>query len=150
MAGPTYADTEDLALYGLPAATLVGAALPQQQAALSSASSKVASYLRSVYIMPLTTWGDDIKMAVCKIAAYTLLAGPIGFDPSNPGDASVKDQHDEAIRWLKDVAKKIATPDGVVDSSGKDDDSRMEPVTAQASIGGTDTSVSPFPSRRGF
>lgn len=148
--GPPFADRTDLALMGLPAAALTGASTQQQDAHLAAASKMAASYLRSVYIMPLSAWGDDVKMAVCKIASYTLMAGPIGYDPSNPSDASIKEQHDEAIRWLRDISAKKAIPDGIVDASGHDDESRMEPVTAQASIGGTDTSVSSFPSRRGW
>lgn len=85
-------------------------------AALLSASSLAYSYLRSRYSLPLVTWGQDLRLAVCRIAAVLVL-NKRGWDPStNAGDAAIQKAHDDSIAWLKDVAANRAAAD-IVDTS---------------------------------
>jgi phage gp36-like protein len=98
-----YATRTDLYRLGLREAAFTGVATADQDAALEAASDTADSYMRSRYTLPLSSFGDDLKGAVCKIAAYELL-GTRGYAPGAGRDESLKDRRDEAVSWLKDVS----------------------------------------------
>lgn len=106
-----YATTTDLARFGLPSAVLAGIASGTQEAALEAASDVADSYLRSRYTLPLTGYGDDLKRAVCGIAAWDLLTTR-GYDPNNGNDVAVEARHDKAVAWLKDISAGRAAVSG--------------------------------------
>jgi len=98
-----YATRTDLTRFGLPSGALTGIADATQDAALEAASDVADSYMRSRYTLPLTGYGDDLKRAVCAIAAWDLLTTR-GYDPNSGGDEAVKLRNDAAVSWLKDVS----------------------------------------------
>lgn len=98
-----YADRTALYRLGLREEAFAGIATAAQDTALEAASDVADSYLRSRYTVPLTGYGDDLKGAVCKLAAYELLRAR-GYDPSAGSDESIKNGRDEAVSWLKDVS----------------------------------------------
>lgn len=98
-----YATRTDLYRLGLREAAFTGVATADQDAALEAASDTADSYMRSRYTLPLTGYGDDLKSAVCRIAAYELLATR-GYNPGAGGDESLESRHDKAVTWLKDVS----------------------------------------------
>lgn len=98
-----YATRTDLYRLGLRSDALSGVATADQDAALEAASDVADSYLRSRYTLPLTGYGDDLKGAVCKLAAYELMRAR-GYAPGAGRDESLKDSRDEAVSWLKDVS----------------------------------------------
>jgi phage gp36-like protein len=104
-----YATRADLANLGLPAGALTGVSTAQQDAALAAAASKADGYLQDRFTLPLTAWGDDLKEAVCHVAAWTLLSSR-GFNPEQGGDASVRTRFEDAIRWLEKIAAGTVTP----------------------------------------
>lgn len=106
-----YATRTDLYRLGLREAAFTGVATADQDAALEAASDTADSYLRSRYTLPLTGYGDDLKGAVCRMAAYELLASR-GYDPAAGGDESLQRRHDAAMRWLADVSAGRATVSG--------------------------------------
>ena len=106
-----YATRTDLTRFGLPAAALTGVADATQDAALEAASDVADSYLRSRYTLPLTGYGDDLKRVVCNIAAWDLLSTR-GYDPRAGNDEAVRDRHDSAVSWLKDVSAGRAAVSG--------------------------------------
>ena len=98
-----YATRTDLYRLGIRSEALAGVATADQDAALEAASDLADSYMRSRYTLPLTGYGDDLKGAVCKLAAYELLATR-GYDPNAGGDESLQKRHDAAMKWLSDVS----------------------------------------------
>lgn len=84
--------------------------------AITAASDVALSYVKKRYALPLIQWGSDLKRAVAHIAAYDLLCTR-GFNPAAAGDPAVKDRHDVAVLWLRDVAKGLAELVDCVDST---------------------------------
>lgn len=112
-----YATRDDLARLGLPQAVISAIPLTDQDAALEAASDLADSYLRARYTLPLLSWQDDLRRAVCHIAAYDLLVRR-GFNPTG-ADEQVRLRYEDAIRWLERVAQGLLSPD-IVDSSVDD------------------------------
>jgi phage gp36-like protein len=105
-----YADPADFAVYALPSAALAAFSSGDQLAALERASRVADSYIRSRSAVPLGTWGADLRAAVCDLAAYQLLTR-LGFDSADEGSAFRK-RFDDALAWLRDVAKGVASVSG--------------------------------------
>lgn len=111
----SYATTSDLASLGLPTAVLDGIAVEDQQRALDAASTLADGYLRGKFTLPITTPSVDLVEAVCKVAAYSLLAVR-GYNPETGSDPNVRDRYRDAIAWLQGVAAGRITP-AITDSS---------------------------------
>ena len=103
-----YATRAELYVLGLPAAALTGVATADQDLALNAASSFCDSYLRGKYGLPIVAPSYALKLCVCQIAAYRLMIAR-GFAPESPDDV-LKTGHEDALAWLKDCAKGIASP----------------------------------------
>lgn len=69
------------------------------EAALDDASAVMDSYLRAQASTPLADPPREVGLYCCDIARHILSTG----DGKTPGE-DVKQRHDAAIRWLKDVA----------------------------------------------
>jgi phage gp36-like protein len=102
---------------GLPIAAVKGMSSSDLEEGLIAATDLADSYLSNRFKLPITAWRKDLSQAVAAIAAYQLLAGR-GFNPQ-PGspDEQVRLRYEDAIRWLKDCSKGLATPAGIVDST---------------------------------
>ena len=114
-----YATEEDLKnpALGLPAKALAGVNTPDLEDGLISASDTMDSYLSNRFTLPILVWARDMRGACAAIAAYTLLAGR-GFNPqAGSADEQVRLRYEDAIRWLKDCARGLATPTGIEDST---------------------------------
>lgn len=111
-----YATLDDLTTLGLPAAALSGVDTTTRTAALVAASATVDSYLGKRFALPLTTWGADITRVVVAVASWDLLCRR-GFNPASGADAAVGQRNVDALAWLRDVAKGLVEPVGVVDST---------------------------------
>lgn len=109
-----YAEIADLDRFGINADALRDMDADTKGDALDAASSLADSYLRGRYTMPLVSWGDDLRRAVVGIAVYDLMSNR-GFDEQ--GDAQIRKKYDDAIAWLKEVARNQAHPE-ILDSSG--------------------------------
>lgn len=112
---PTYATRSDLTRLGVPAAALAGISTDAQDAALASASEVADSYLRARFVLPLQSWGDDLRQAVCQITAWRLIATR-GLDPSGNSHEVLRAGYEDAIGWLKRVTENTVSP-SVTDSS---------------------------------
>jgi phage gp36-like protein len=116
-----YATRTDLEAVGINPAAIAGIDNTKVTEALTSASARVDSYLRSQFTLPLTQFGADIVEATCKIAAYELLAGR-GYNPAAGSDPNVRQRYEDMVGtpgksgWLEQVAKGLVNPD-VTDSS---------------------------------
>lgn len=113
----TYGDVAGLNAYGVkPAAYPADITDPVKLDHLTKASSIADSYIRKRYGLPLSSYGADLSAAVYAIATFTLLRRR-GFDPTNPADQLVVKGNDDAIAWLRDVAKGLAELADVVDAT---------------------------------
>lgn len=112
-----YATRDDLARLGLNAEVLQVVSVAAQDSALAAASDVASGYLQGRYTLPLTSWGDDLRWAVCALAAWDLVAAQIGIDPGTDTHAVLEARVREARQWLRDVARGLVTPPGIVDST---------------------------------
>ncbi len=99
-----YVDSTDFASLGLPAevATRATAKSISLTRHLSAASRLADSYLAARFVVPLSTWDDQLERVVCAIAAWTVLT-VVGHNPESPGHAAVRMGYDDAIAWLEGV-----------------------------------------------
>lgn len=107
-----YATLEEFAQFGLPAAATENLYSYDVEAQIQSASATADSYLASRgYTIPLVSWGSDVKSAVCRIAAWSILVNLRGVNPEDPAHAAVRLGQQDATQWLRDVAKGVANAD---------------------------------------
>lgn len=111
-----YATQANLAQLGLISGVLASIPGTTQDAALLAASGIADSELQSRYILPLQQWGQDLVLAVCKIAAYDLLTSK-GFNPAAGADSNIRQRYLDALEWLKLVGDGKNTPSYIIDSS---------------------------------
>lgn len=109
----SYATLADFDIWGLPPTNTAGLDPTMIEGHLSSASRLADSYIGARgYALPLTQWGEDLRSAVCRIAAFTVLVSR-GINPDEPMIQATSKSRDDAIAWLRDVAKGIANLDQV-------------------------------------
>ena len=113
-----YAVQADLQRLALPAVT-VAACLAVDAGSvtetLQMASDTADGYIRGQFRLPLQAPIPlDLVRAVCKIAAYDLVSGTIGYNPE--GDPSILEGRDQAMKWLRDVSNGISIPN-IIDST---------------------------------
>lgn len=105
MTQPVYATVLQFARYGLPvAATTRKYTDDEILSFLEGASREADSYIRSQVPLPLISWDLDLTIAVCRIAAITMLDNRGG----NAGDPTMylmaKTAGDRGYDWLSDVS----------------------------------------------
>ena len=110
-----YATRAELVTYGLPSAALTGISTDKQDAALEAASREADGYLNSVFMLPLTAYGNDLKQHVCNMAAFMLMKGR-GFAPESADADMLVMGRTQAIKWLEGVAAGKIKPYGITDS----------------------------------
>lgn len=84
--------------------------------ALQWSSSRANSKIKKRYTLPLISWGDDLRFAVCDIAALKLLRFR-GFKPGSGANVAVTDASKEAWAWLDEISEGTAELDNCVDST---------------------------------
>lgn len=102
-----YATITELHAFGASSAAFGSITDDAKTAALAAASVVVDGYLRSRFpraSFPLTSVGDDVKQAVCKLATYELLSVR-GFNARAGADEQIAKRYDDAIAWCKAVSR---------------------------------------------
>lgn len=69
--------------------------------ALTSAEGEIDSYIGAVYELPLPDTTDMLMTVCCNITRFRLM--------SLEASEEVKIRYEDSIRWLRDVARGIAT-----------------------------------------
>lgn len=110
-----YAQTGDLANFGLPPAALALATTTVQEEMLVGASRTADSYIAKKYTLPLLAWGEDLTDAVCAIASWRLMVR-VGANPQLGPDAWVLERYREAIKWLEGIASGDVESPAIVGS----------------------------------
>lgn len=126
----SYAEVADFAIYGLRAEVTADIDPAVILAHLTNASRVADSYIGNRgYPLPLTAWGDDLRAAVCRIAAWTVLVFK-GTTPDEPTAMSVSKSRDDAIAWLRDVAKGVANLDLVTTTPARGSNGMISLITS--------------------
>lgn len=100
-----YATPAELDALALPPDVASRVADADKTSALEAASALADSYLAAAgYAVPLPSWGDDLKAAVCAIAAFDL-AVSAGLAPEDGEGSNLYLKKRDAIRWLERVAR---------------------------------------------
>ncbi len=111
----SYATIADLTRLGVSANALSGVDTLEQEGAIASASNLADGYLATRFTLPIVTPSADLVEAVCKIAAYNILAIR-GYNPELGADEVLRARHKDAIAWMEGVAAGRITPP-LVDST---------------------------------
>lgn len=82
---------------------------------LSSASRFVENYLQDTYQLPYTSWGDDLRRVVCRIAAWYL----IQRRGQNQGQDLKNFEPVAEMEWLEKVSKGLIQPSIIEKNSSK-------------------------------
>lgn len=116
---PQYAAIADLAQVGVSSAvtTAAGISNADLDGTLLKRSVFADGYIGKRFLLPITAWGDDLRLAVAQLAAWDLMTTRVGMNPEAPSSMIWRDRRDEAIRWLEGVAAERIDPVGVVDST---------------------------------
>jgi phage gp36-like protein len=88
---------------------------PDKVDACIVASDEADGYLSGGYTLPITAWGDDLRLHSAKMATYHVLNGR-GRQPDGPDDL-IDMGYAHALKWLKGVAERSIRPSGIVDST---------------------------------
>lgn len=112
----TYITDAELLAMGIPTAALSSVLLATRDSARVVASDLASSYLKKRFALPILAWGEDLKRAVAHIATYDLISYR-GMDPGSESGALIIKRHDDAILWLRDVARGITEPVDLEDST---------------------------------
>jgi phage gp36-like protein len=130
---PQYATQADLALYGLTAAALGSFSPTEQDAALTAASSMADGYMGGRFNLPLTSWGQDLRLHVSKMAAWLLMSRR-GFKPGVTDAESLYQGYKDAVAWLRDISTGKVTPfegqGGIADEDGTGGSEELEAESA--------------------
>jgi phage gp36-like protein len=97
-----------------------------QSQAIDSASEYALGKIGGRYKRPLVSWQDDLRQAVCKLAAYELLCIR-GFNPAAGADINILERRNQADAWLTSVARQEISPDivGAANQSPQFDNPRI-------------------------
>jgi phage gp36-like protein len=114
-----YADQSDLAQVGVRADVTSGVDSTTLDGILMKRSRFADGYLAASgrYILPISAWGDDLRLAVCELSAYDALTAVIGMNPDDSANSNWIERKNDAMQWLRDVAAGKVVPVGIVDST---------------------------------
>lgn len=114
-----YATIAELASYGISSEVTAAYEDTVIDGILQACSAQADGYLQSSgrIVLPLTSWGVDLKMAVCKLAAWEIMAVTVGHNPDDANNFVWQSRRDEALKWLESVARGLVMPVGIVDST---------------------------------
>lgn len=97
-----YATLADLVRYGLPEKALQGVSTSERIEQLLASSALADGPLHAAgFILPLISWGDDLREAVASIAAANCLTQK-GFSPGGSDDIII-DRGERRRRWLDGI-----------------------------------------------
>jgi phage gp36-like protein len=111
-----YATLDDLAQLGLKRLATAGITDADLNAALVAASELADGYLRAQFMLPLVSWGADLRRHVAMLAAWDILSAQRGFNPDGPANEIWLQRHDQAMAWFRDISRGVVSPN-VIDST---------------------------------
>lgn len=130
-----YATPSDIYKLALPAGAIASLDAWSVHAALKAASDMVDASLADVALLPLTSWGDDIRRATAIIAGFDLLTTR-GVNPDDGADVWIRERYLDIVGgpqqpgWLDKVANGRLTPAGIIDASPNTNESAADCTSA--------------------
>ncbi len=103
----------ELASLGMRAAGLLSISTADQDTEIETSTGILRAYLRKRYqgtALDAAILDPAYKGALAKFCTHRLLSTR-GYDPSKGPDEAARDNHDEALRFLRDVSKNLADLD---------------------------------------
>lgn len=70
-------------------------------------------------VLPLVSWGEDLKQCVAKLLAYELMR-LVGYNPETPGNSVWRDGFNDAMGWLRDLAAGRASNVNMIEATPTD------------------------------
>ena len=125
---PNYCTVDDLVVAGVPVEVIDGIAGDRTVrdakllGMLNKRSRFADGYVGRAFVLPLSEWGDDLRMAVAELTGWDVMSVLVGFNPESPSGATWQARRDEALRWLEGVAAKRIVPPQIVDSATPEHD----------------------------
>lgn len=110
-----YAKVADVGTHAIPATAISSVSAAEQAALCLAATDEADGYLGGGKTLPLAAWGDDLTAQVANIAAFKIMKRR-GFQPDGSDELIVKGR-DDAVSWLRGVARGDIEPPGLVDST---------------------------------
>jgi phage gp36-like protein len=114
-----FATSANMALLGLPQVALDRAEVKAPGCvamALSAANGRAEGALAAGgYILPLVSWGDDLRERVCALAAFSIMC-VMGYNPDSEADQAVLVRYRDAVAWFESLASGELPLAGVVES----------------------------------
>jgi phage gp36-like protein len=89
---------------------------------LAAASDWADTLIQNHHALPLVSWGDDLRQAVCARAVWTIMSGRVGFNPEQGADLAIRKNYEDAVDFLKLVAVGDVELANVVDSTPPEND----------------------------
>jgi phage gp36-like protein len=86
-----------------PGKALQGIPPEKLEAALDAASAEADGYLAARKVLPLTSWGADLKLHVCAMATWHAMRGR-GFSTQEGANEVVRMGYQDAVAWLTKVS----------------------------------------------
>ncbi len=116
MAYPQLVTAAEFDLHVMPATAFVGVDTPAKDAASLWASSIALGFVKKRKVLPLKSWGADLKSAVGDLMAYKLM-GKRGYSPTSGMNGTIRQAYDDAMAWLRDVSRGTTELIDCVDST---------------------------------
>ena len=111
-----YTSASEFDAFMMPATVFVNVPTPVKDIALQFGSGVAAGFVRKRKVLPLLSWGDDLKANVAELAAYYLVSRR-GYKPQSGSNETIRLRYDDAIAWLTSVSKGDIELVDCVDSS---------------------------------
>jgi len=128
-----YASADDIGAFCLPPAATADLSSYQVAEHLLAASAEADGYLGIARLLPLVTWGDDLRRHVAGLAAPSIAAA-IGYQPESGQAVLVERMRAQAIDWLRGVAAGRIRPSEPTDETPDDDE--LEVATSSDTLRG--------------
>lgn len=84
--------------------------------ALRWASIVALGFVQKRKVLPLVSWGDDLREAVGDLAAFKMM-GKRGYSPNAGSNGTIRQAYDDAMAWLLQVSKGLTELVDCVDST---------------------------------
>lgn len=110
-----YIEPEDIRKYGMPGTALDDFTDAELLDYCLSVTDEADGYIGASYELPLTAWGQDLRMHAAKMAARYIMDRR-GWDPEG-ADAVIMRGHEHALKWLDRISNGRLKPPGLIDTT---------------------------------
>jgi phage gp36-like protein len=110
-----YAKPTDLGVLSIAKSAIKNVEAEDLAAHCLAGTDEADGYLGAGKTLPLTAWSDDLTAKVADLVTFKVMKQR-GFQPEGTDELIVKGR-DDAVSWLKGVARGDIEPPGMIDST---------------------------------